>query len=130
MAQSVATTSLIVRRVYALCLLGGTATHVWLLAAHGVLWDYGGVPLFTQVFWTSLTVLDPLAAILLFVRPRSGLAATLTIIATDVAHNVWFGIHAGLAWRDDLNWMFLSQLAFLCFVLATLRAAWRGVARA
>ena len=41
-----------------------------------------------KAYWTSLTFLDPSAAILLFVFPRVGLLATL-IVSSDVAHNLW-----------------------------------------
>jgi len=53
---------------------------------------------------------------------------TVAIIAVDVAHNAWFYAHVGLPLRGYVNWMFLSQLAFLLFVLVTIRGAWRGLA--
>jgi hypothetical protein len=127
-AAELPTTSLVLRIVYALCLLAGASTHLRILVAHGLLWDYAGVPAFTRVFWTSLTFLDPLAAILLFLKPRLGLALTVGIIVVDVAHNAWFYAHAGLPFRGYLNWMFVSQVVFLLFVLLTIRIAWRGVA--
>jgi hypothetical protein len=93
-----------------------------MLWPHGLLWDYGGVPAFTRVYWTSLAFLDPLAAVLLFVRPRVGLALTPAIISSDVAHNSWF-IH-----RYDIafNWIYAAQCAFLVFVVATLPGLWRN----
>src|SRR5215472_364937 len=97
------------------------STHAATLWRHGLFWDYGGVPQFTQVFWTSLTLLDPLAAVLLIVAPRVGLVATLSIISTDVVHNLWF------FQRYDIpfNWALAAQCAFLLFVLATIASAWR-----
>jgi hypothetical protein len=126
----IVTTPLLLRLVYALCLLVGASTHVWIVAHHGLLWDYGGAPLFSRVFWTSLTFLDPLAAILLFLKPRVGLAMTLAIIAADVAHNTWFNMYVGLAPRDFLNWISFPQVAFLIFVVVTFRSAWRGASQA
>ena len=79
--------SLVLRAIYAICLLGATCTHVAMLWQHGVLWDYGGAHLPTRIYWTSHTVLDPLAALLLFVRPRVGLILTALIIVSDVLHN-------------------------------------------
>jgi hypothetical protein len=117
----------LLRLIYALSLLGGAWTHVRILAAHGLLWDYGGVPVFTRVFWTSLTFLDPLAAVLLFLRPRIGLVMTVGIIVMDVAHNAWFLTHVGPPLRGYVNWMFISQVSFLLFVLITIRIAWRGL---
>lgn len=112
--------SLVLRVSYAICLLGATCTHVAMLWKHGVLWDYGGVHLFTRIYWTSLTVLDPLAALLLFVHPRVGFILTALIIVSDVLHNTLVGV-------SPWNPMYLSQVAFLLFVAATVYTAWRGV---
>jgi hypothetical protein len=111
--------SLVLRAIYAICLLGATCTHVALLSRHGVLWDYGGAHLLTRIYWTSLTVLDPLAALLLFVRPHVGLILTVLIIVSDVLHNTLVGV-------PPLNAMYLSQIAFLIFVASTVYIAWRG----
>src|SRR4051812_21545561 len=111
--------SLVLRAIYAICLLGATCTHVAMLSRHGVLWDYGGAHLLTRLYWMSLTVLDPLAALLLFVRPRVGVILTVFIIASDVLHNTLVGV-------PPLNAMYLSQVAFLIFVASTVYVAWRG----
>jgi hypothetical protein len=111
--------SRVLRAIYAICLLGATCIHVAILSQHGVLWDYGGAHLLTRVYWTSLTVLDPLAALLLFVRPRVGLILTVLIIASDVLHNTLVGVPL-------LNAMYLSQIAFLIFVASTVYVAWKG----
>jgi hypothetical protein len=113
--------SLILRIIYSICLLGATCTHVAMLWQHGVLWDYGGAPLFTRIYWTSLTFLDPLAALLLFVRPYFGLLLTVAIITSDVLHNTLVGV-------SPRNPMYLSQVAFFLFVAVTVYVAWRGVA--
>ena len=97
------------------------STHAATVWRHGLFWDYGGVPQFTQVYWTSLTFLDPLAAILLIVVPRVGLIATLSIITSDVAHNLWFFQR----YHIPLNWLLAAQCAFLVFVVVTFSSAWR-----
>jgi len=67
-------------------LLAGMSTHAATILQHGLFWNYGGgVPRFTRVFWTSLTFLDPLAAILLFLYPRIGVVATFAIISVHTA---------------------------------------------
>jgi len=109
------------RAIYGICLLAGMSTHAATVWRHGLFWDYGGVPQFTRVYWTSLTFLDPLAAILLLVAPRVGLVATLSIISTDVAHNIWFFQR----YQIPFNWILAAQCAFLVFVLATISGAWR-----
>jgi hypothetical protein len=111
--------------MYALCLLGATSTHVRALAMHGLFWDYGGVLLITRIYWTSLTFLDPFAAVLLFLKPRAGLLVTLAIIVSDVAHNTWLLQRSQSP--DWLNWMYLSQVHFLVFVILSIQYAWRGV---
>jgi hypothetical protein len=116
--------SLCLRVVYALCLAGGTLTHLQVALAHGLWWDYGGAALVTRVYWTALLFLDPLAAVRLLMKPRLGLIACVSIIVTDVLHNTWFALHNPA--RMDL---YLSQIAFLLFVALTVRAAWKGAPR-
>jgi hypothetical protein len=111
------------RRVYAACLLGAASTHVLTVATHGLFWNYGGASISTSVFWTSLTFLDPLAALLLFVKPRIGVLLTLVIIVSDVMHNTWLMSRSTLP--DWSNWMYVSQVVFLLFVLLSASQAWK-----
>ena len=119
--------SLLIRATYAACLLGATFNHARLLARHGLFWDYGGAPLASAVFWTSLTALDPLAATALFVRPNAGVAATVLIIVADVVHNLWITAHHAPPHRSlaamTTDPFVVSQVAFLLFVAATARIA-------
>ena len=112
--------SFVLRVTYATCLLGAACTHIAILWRHGVWWNYGGASLFTRIYWTSLTLIDPLAALLLFVRPHVGLVLTAFIIISDVLHNTLVGVPS---W--DVK--YLSQVAFLLFVASTIRLAWKGV---
>jgi hypothetical protein len=114
------------RRIYALCLVGATLSHIVMLLLFG--WRYGGAPLASCVYWTALTLLDPLTGLLLYLRPRTGLVVTIAIIVSDVAHNTWFGLHFGTISTLFANWMYCCQLGFLIFVLLTVRCAWAGVA--
>jgi hypothetical protein len=116
----------LIRIVYALCLAGATFNHVRALLAHGWLPDH--LPAATALYWTSLTFLDPLAALLLFLRPRLGIALTCAIIVSNVAHNLWFVAAHPLreTFLADVasSPFLLSQIAFLLFVLATAPIAW------
>jgi hypothetical protein len=118
---------LLIRSVYALCLLVATCTHAVPLIQHGIFWDYGGVGWVSTVFWTSLAIADPIAAAWLFVRPRAGLILTSGIIGLDVLHNaivfrdILFQPPERHLWTDTA---FGLQLAFLLFVIATVRVAW------
>jgi len=116
-----------IRRVYALCLLVATCTHVVPLIQHGVFWDYGGAGWFSVVFWTSLAIADPVAAGCLFVWPRVGLVLTSGIIGLDVLHNAI--VFSDVLLRPSVLhlWTYMAfglQVAFLLFVIATVRMAW------
>jgi hypothetical protein len=115
------------RTIYALCLLGATYNHAAMLARHGILWDYGGMPKASAIFWTALTVIDPAAAVLLFTRPNAGVIVTAIIIIADVIHNLWITaryfppmLH-GVAQSPAM----IGQIIFMIFVLATAKFAWR-----
>jgi hypothetical protein len=119
--------SLVLRTIYALCLLGATYNHWAEIIRHGLFWDHGGFPKASTTFWTALAVLDPAAAILLFVRPNVGVVGTAAIIIADVIHNVWIEAHYfppllyGLANAPQV----IEQIVFMIFVLVTARFAWR-----
>ena len=121
-------TGLLIRSVYALCLFGATVNHVRAIHARG--WLPAGLPAGTAVYWGSLTFLDPFAAILLFVRPRLGVALTAAIITTDVLHNVWFrAAHpvTGSLMHDFSGDPFImSQMAFWFFVALTAPIVWKS----
>ena len=101
--------------IQAICMLMGTYTHVSWVVRHGFL--YPDVPLYSRLFWDSLTFLDPLAALFLFIRPRAGILLVLVIICVDVFHNAFIG---------SLGLFFLLQVIFCVFVLATFRMNWRA----
>jgi hypothetical protein len=104
------------------CLLGATFNHAAMLWQNGLFWDYGGVPALTQAYWTSLTFVDPTAVVLLFLWPAAGARLTLVVIISDVAHNTWFGLTYGMT----ADWMYYSQVAFLAFVVLTIRTVLRA----
>jgi hypothetical protein len=117
---------LVLRSIFALCLLGATFNHWSEIRQHGFLWDYGGCPRSSTLFWTALAFLDPMAAVLLFVRPNTGIVATVSIIVADVIHNVWIQaryfpplLH-GLGQAPQV----VAQIAFMLFVLATAPFGW------
>jgi hypothetical protein len=119
---------LIIRAIYCVCLLGATVNHARAVHAYG--WLPATLPLVTALYWAALTFLDPIAVVLLFLRPRIGIAATGAIIISDVLHNLWFrGRHpiAGSLFRDVTSDPFMmSQIAFLLFVAATAPVAWKA----
>jgi hypothetical protein len=108
--------SIVIRILFALCLLAATFNHARVILQHGLLWDYGlgsRIGLMSKVYWDVLTVLDPLAAILLFGKPRVGIWLTVAIIVSDVIHNTYY-----VAMNDQwLAPFYLAQVAFLVVVL-------------
>lgn len=120
-------TGLLIRTVYAACLAAATINHIRAVITHG--WVPAHLPLASALYWSSLTFLDPLAILLLFVRPRLGIALTGAIIASDVAHNLWFmatyPLRESLAEDVTASFAMMSQIAFLIFVAATAPLAWR-----
>jgi hypothetical protein len=94
-------------------------------------WDYGGVAWPSAVYWSSLTIIDPIAAALLFARPRLGIISTIVVIVTNVVHNL--AVTARYAPDAEFltrvsNPFILSQIGFMMFVAATTWVAWKGVA--
>jgi|GEM_PF-3009052 len=63
----------------------GTVSHVLDLVVGGAD-TYGGFPPALRVLWLSLTVLDPLA-VLLLLRKRAGIVLGLLIILADITVN-------------------------------------------
>ena len=100
--------------------LVGTTTHVIDLVAGGAS-TYEGFPTALRVFWMSLTLVDPLAVVLLLLRQRAGIVLGLAIILADIAVN-WtvFATIGGLSIFGVVN-----QTAFAVFLVATSAPLWR-----
>ncbi len=97
--------------------LVGTTTHVTDLILGGVD-TYSDFPMPVRLFWTSLTIVDPVVVILLLLRRQAGVVLGVTVIVIDVAVNatVYFTL-GGLSPFGLLN-----QTLFGLFVLATARS--------
>jgi hypothetical protein len=100
------------------------------LLQHGLFWDYGGVAWGSAAYWSSLTILDPVAAALLFARPKLGIRSTVVLIVTNVIHNL--AVTAQYAPEGQFltrasHPFIISQLGFMLFVGATARIAWKGI---
>jgi hypothetical protein len=99
------------------------------LVQHGLCWDYGGLHPVSSSYLTALTLVDPLVAALLFIKPRVGVSATIVLIVTNVIHNLATTAHfapPGEFLTRASHPITLSQIAFMLFVLATARLAWPG----
>jgi hypothetical protein len=121
--------SLVVRSLWAACLLIAGLNHARLLVQHGIFWNYGGLNPISAAYQSSLTFLDPLVAALLFLRPRLRVVATLVLIITNVFHNLATTAHSALPGEfltRASHPVTLSQIGFMLFVVATARIAWVG----
>lgn len=121
--------SLVIRALFACCLLVATANHIHADIAHGLLWDYGyGTNAYwvSRIFWGALTFVDPVAAVLLFTKPKAGVLSTLAIILSDVGHNTYY-VALKQQWLEPF---YLSQVAFLIAVLVLSPVVWKGFGKA
>jgi len=105
--------------VFAICLIGACAVHIADLLRHGWL-PYRFAPRPLNVYWTSLTFFDGLAAFLLLCSMRIGLFLTLVIIASDVAFNLFARFGLGLHLHPLA--LLLQILFFIAVVGATVYA--------
>ncbi|WP_328908139.1 hypothetical protein OG230_00645 [Streptomyces sp. NBC_00234] len=98
-------------------LLVGAVAHVTDLLHHG-LQAYDWAPRWLNFYWSSLALLDLLAAVLLISGKRRGTELACAIMATDLAANWYaaYGIqHSNLAAQPGLQ----RLVAFTAFVLGT-----------
>ena len=111
----------VIQAVWVLGYLVGTTTHVADLVLGGSE-PYAGFPTAVRVFWVSLTVVDPLTAVLLMLRRRLGVVLGVVVILVDLAVN-W----TVFATFDGLSPFGLINLTlFGAVVLATARPLWRA----
>ena len=115
--------------IQSVAMLMGTSTHLSWVIKNGFLSEEYNAPLTSMIFWDSLTFLDPLAALLLFIKPKTGLVLTLIIIILDVVHNNSFYFDelymqslSIVEWAK-IYWMILGQIIFALFVLLTFRSS-------
>ncbi|MGW8281593.1 hypothetical protein ACWGK7_19145 (plasmid) [Sphingomonas aurantiaca] len=99
----------------------GTVTHTLHLVNVGWI-VFDDAPIWMNVYWTALTALDPLAAVLLICRRPIGLALGAAIILSDV------GINCYALYGVGLPFGFLPlqlQTLFCGFLLGAAGFLWR-----
>lgn len=108
----------------------GGAVHVVQLATGG--WPpYGWAPTSLATYFTSLTLLDPLAASLLWARRRIGLYLGILVLVTDAAANGYavYGLSGSTA-TARVSQAIISALALATVITARRVRSWmRGVAQ-
>jgi hypothetical protein len=83
-------------------LLVGTATHLENIVRAGLV-PRPELPIACNLFWSALTLLDPLAIGVLLFKPRAGVLLVLAIMAVDLTVNVT---------TLGINWPVVAQLAY------------------
>lgn len=111
---------MITKVIWTIGFLIGTTTHTLDLITFGWL-PYDFRPLPWNIYWTSLTVLDPLAAALIWVRERWGVVLGTAIMASNIAVN---GYTLAIGY-DAFFFPWLMQSAFGGFVFFTAWRHWR-----
>jgi hypothetical protein len=107
--------------VYVACFAIGTVSHALDFLLLG-LRPYSWGPPMLEAFWSSLVVLDPIAAgLLLFGQRRAGLALAAIIMVCDVAANGYAFFVLGI---EGFAIALPLQAAFLGFVLGSIGFLW------
>ncbi|MEV4877220.1 hypothetical protein [Streptomyces cyaneofuscatus] len=102
--------------IAAVLILVGCVAHLTDLVRHG-LRPYAWAPTWLNLYWTALTVLDPLAALLLLGGMRRGLDLVCAVLLTDLVAN-WYAVY-GIQHGDLATEPGLQRLtAFALLVLA------------
>ena len=106
-------------------LVYGTGVHVYQLVNSGGS-PYPWLPGWLRVYFVVLTALDPLAAVLLTLRRRSGVVLAVAVLVTDAAANGWasYVLHPVPGGRVGHAVITVLALAALA-ALAVAPALWR-----
>jgi hypothetical protein len=113
--------------VYSVCFLYGTLAHAIDIVRGGWL-PYRYAPFGANLFWSLLTILDPLVVILLIFRRRLGLALAVIIMVLDVAVNSY--VAYGLPIDKVSRFLPLGLPTLFCgFVLGSVAFLWRESSR-
>ncbi len=96
-----------------------------------------GAPEIINIYWTSLTILDPMAIAMLVMNVRLGYVVAICIMVTDVPINIYAAANGFPGILPDRNFSGMentdipmligisTQAAFLVFLLLTVRRVWR-----
>jgi hypothetical protein len=107
--------------IYVLAFICAFYNHTSDLIKYG-LFPYQNIDIHVKpwlnIFWTSLTIIDPLAIVILFFNIKYGINVFLLVIVVDVIVNYSFIIQNYGIW-SWINYGQICQLLFMIFVLAT-----------
>ena len=109
----------VIQIMWVIGFLVGTTTHTADLIVGG-LNAYSAFPLGVQLFWVTLTILDPVTAALIIFRRRSGIVLGSAVMIADLTVN-WtvFVTVGGLS-----SFGVITQSLFAALIFVTARALW------
>ncbi len=111
----------IAKIIWTVGFLVGTITHS-LDIFHGGWLPYDFSPLAFNIYWTSLTFLDPLAALLIWVRTSWGAMLGVAIMASNVLVNGYTALIAGY---EEFYVSLMLQSGFAAFVFFAAFQHWQ-----
>ena len=115
----------IAKIIWAVGFLIGTTTHA-LDIYHGGWLPYDFRPLPWNIYWTSLAFLDPLAALLIWLRERWGVVLGVAIMISNVLVNGYTALIAGY---EEFYFGLAFQSVFAAFVFFAAWEHWRSKER-
>jgi len=125
LANSLKIEKRIILFIYFMGMMSGTFMHVSWVISNG-LFNHKSDPIFLNYYWDSLTLLDPLAGLFLFIRPRIGIWMVVAIIVSDVIFNtIYFADELFFSFKGTISvwlfkyWEIVCQWLFCIFVLVT-----------
>ena len=113
--------------IYMLGFLVGTTTHLLNIIENGVFPD-ASLPLGFHVYWTSLTLFDPLTIIFLLYVPHWGMILAILIMASDIPINLYV---LYVLRESDIfsNWGVPCQIIFGLFLFVSVPLVRKQVVR-
>lgn len=112
---------MIPRIIWTAGFLIGTSTHTLDIWHNGWL-PYEFRPLPWNIYWTSLVILDPLAALLIWLRENFALRLGVLIMTSNVLVNGYTAFFAGY---EEFHFALALQSAFAIFVFWLAWRHWR-----
>jgi len=109
----------IIISIYILSFSGATYNHIVAFIDHGI-FPGKNVPLWVNIYWTSLTFADPLSILLLLLDKNKGLFLYGLVIISDVIVNTYVSIIL-FPDKNIFSFFWICQVSFMIFYIITFR---------
>ncbi len=113
--------------IYIIGFFVGTTTHIIDIVNYGLLGYQAPMPF--NIYWTSLTIFDPLTIVLLLFKPFWGIILSVLIMVSDISINIYFAVNQYIE-NGSINIFHLSfQIPFGLFIFITTPFLWKIIKR-